>query len=88
MSTYVVPVALTLLEHGTLELECSLPGTLLLGVLILSERKLARVVVPRAEEVDGLDGGGGAESERKLSRRHVDYLLVIWIFYGFLLYSF
>jgi hypothetical protein len=42
----VVPVALTLLEHGTLELECSLPRTLLLGVLIFGERKLARVVVP------------------------------------------
>lgn len=33
--------------------------------------------------MDGLDGGGGAESERKLSRRHVDYLLVISIFMGF-----
>lgn len=45
-NTYVVPVALSLLEHGTLELKCSLPRTLLLGILILGQRKLARVVIP------------------------------------------
>lgn len=50
----VVPVSLTGLEGGAGEAEGSLPGTLG-GALVLGERKLADVVVPRAEQVDGLD---------------------------------
>lgn len=61
--TYVVPVSLTLLEHRPLELECSLPRTRLAGVLILRKRKLASVVIPGTQKVDGLDGGRGAEVE-------------------------
>lgn len=63
VQAYVVPVSLTLLEHGTLKLERSLPRATLAGVLILSKRKLASVIIPGAQKVDGLDGGGGAEVE-------------------------
>jgi hypothetical protein len=57
----VIPISLTGLECGTLESECTLPRTGLGGSLILGKRKLAGVVIPRAEEMDGLDAGGGAQ---------------------------
>jgi len=66
----VVPVALALLEEGALEAERSLEAAGLGGVL--GERELTGVVVPRAEEVDGLAVGGGAESEVQLDSRHID----------------
>jgi len=63
----VVPVALALFER-TLETEATLPAT---GLgCILRKRKLAVVVVPGAEEVDGLAVRGSAESEVKLDSGH------------------
>ncbi len=59
----VVPVSLTGLESRALESECALPGTGLRGSLILRKRELPGVVVPRAEEMDGLDAGRCAERE-------------------------
>lgn len=64
----VVPVALALLESGTLELEAADPTTSLLGVL--GKRKLTLVAVPGTEKVDGLAVGGSAESEVKLDSGH------------------
>lgn len=66
--TYVVPVSLTLLESGALEAESALPRAGLGG--ILGERELAVVAVPRAEKVDSLAVGGGAEREVELDRGH------------------
>jgi len=59
----VVPISLTGLEGGSLEFECSLPGTGLGRSLVLGKRKLAGVVVPRPEKMDGLAAGGSAESK-------------------------
>jgi len=59
----VVPVALAGLESGGLEAEGALPRAGLGGGLVLGERELAGVVVPRAEEMDGLDAGGDTEVE-------------------------
>jgi len=53
----VVPVSLTGRKSGTLELEGTLPATGLGRPLVLGERKLAGVVVPRTEKMDGLDTG-------------------------------
>jgi hypothetical protein len=64
----VVPVPLALLQGGALELEASQPAAALLGVL--GEGKLARVVVPRAEQVDRLAVAGSAESEVELDSGH------------------
>ena len=72
----VVPVALTLLEGLALEAEGTLPSTGLGGVL--GERELAAVVVPGAEEVDGLAVGGSAEGEVKLDGCH--FGSCIWLF--------
>jgi len=66
----VVPVPLALLQSGALEAESALPAARLGGVL--GERELAIVVVPRAEEMDGLDVRGGAESEVELDSGHCD----------------
>jgi hypothetical protein len=66
----VVPVALTLLEGGSLEAESSLPAAGLGGVL--GEGKLAVVVVPRTEKVDCLAVGGSAEGEVELNSGHFD----------------
>jgi hypothetical protein len=66
----VVPVALALLQGLALEAESALPATSLVG--IFGERKLAVVVVPGAEQVDGLAVGGSAESEVELDGRHYD----------------
>ena len=64
----VVPVAGAELEGvGALEAEGALPRTGLgVSVLELGERELVLVVVPGAEEVDGLDVGGGAQVEGEL----------------------
>lgn len=59
----VIPVSLSRLECSALKSECSLPRTGFRGSLVLGKRKLARVVVPRAEEVNGLDAGGSAQIE-------------------------
>lgn len=68
----VVPVSLASLEGGGLEAEGTLPGAGLGGGLVLGERELAGVVVPRAEKVDGLDTGRNAKRERELDSRHFD----------------
>ena len=68
--TYVVPVALTLLQGRRGKLEASDPSTGLLGVL--GERKLTLVAVPGTEQVHGLAVGGSAESEVKLDSGHCE----------------
>lgn len=65
----VVPVAATELQHGGLEAELADPGT---GLVLGRERQLARVVVPRADQVDGLDVGRGAQVELELNGGHYD----------------
>lgn len=59
----VVPVSLSRLESGALEFEGTFPATRLGRSLVLGEGKLPGVVVPRAEEMDGLDAGRGAQSK-------------------------
>jgi len=71
----VVPVALTLLESGSLELEGADPSTGLLGVL--GKGELTLVAVPGAEEMDGLAVGGSAEREVKLDSGHCEG----WLFF-------
>jgi hypothetical protein len=71
----VVPVSLARLEGRILEAKGTLPGTGLGGSLVLGERELTNVVVPRAEKMNGLDAGRDAERERELMRRHFDFLL-------------
>jgi hypothetical protein len=66
----VVPVALSLLERGTVELEAASPASGLLGVL--GKRELTLVAVPGAEKVDSLAVGGSAESEVKLDSGHCE----------------
>jgi hypothetical protein len=70
VTTYIVPVALTLLQSGALKPEGTFPSTRLGGVL--GERKLAGIVVPRAEKVDSLDIRGSAKGEGQLNRSHFD----------------
>jgi len=67
----VVPVPLSLSQGSALEFEASQPPTALLGVF--GERKLSRVVVPRAEKVDRLAVAGGAEREVELDSCHCGY---------------
>lgn len=67
--TYVVPVSLSQLERIPLETESSLPRARF-GGSILRERELPGVVIPRAEEMDGLDIGRGADGEAKLNGGH------------------
>lgn len=71
----VVPVAGAGLEGGRLEAEGALPGAGLGRGLVLGERELAAVVVPGAEEVDGLDARGDAEGERKLDGGHFGFVI-------------
>jgi len=66
----IVPVSLALLERGALEAERALPSAGLGWVL--GKRELAAVVVPGAEQVDGLAVGGGSEGEIKLDGCHFD----------------
>lgn len=67
----VVPVALALLQGLALEAESALPASGFGG--ILGERELTVVVVPGAEQVDGLAVGGSAESEVELDGGHYDW---------------
>ena len=69
----VVPVALALLQGGALEAESALPAASLAGVL--GKRELAVVVVPGAEQVDGLAVGGGAERKVELDGCHFEFCL-------------
>lgn len=39
----------------------------------MGEWELSRVIVPRTEEMYGLDSGGGAELEAKLDGGHFDF---------------
>jgi hypothetical protein len=64
----IVPISLPKVEGSSLEAESSLPGTRFGSVI--GERELAAVVVPRTEQVDGLDVGGSAEREVKLNCSH------------------
>lgn len=63
----VVPVSLAELQHGGLEPELAYPGP---GLVLGGERQLAGVVVPGADEVDGLDVGRGPEGELELDGGH------------------
>jgi hypothetical protein len=51
----VVPVPLSRLKCGALESECPFPSTGFGRSLVFREGKLPCIVVPRAEEMDGLD---------------------------------
>lgn len=59
----VVPVSLASLKSGVLESKGTLPGARLGRGLVLGERELANIAVPRAEKMDGLDAGRDAERE-------------------------
>ena len=74
MRTYVVPVALALLQGSALELEGTSPATGLLGVL--GKRELTLVAVPGTEQVHGLAVGGSAESEVELDSGHCDVIFL------------
>jgi hypothetical protein len=64
----IVPVPSTQLEHGRLEAELASPCSCLGRVL--GQWQLTGVIVPGAEEMDGLDVGGGAERELELNGGH------------------
>lgn len=59
----VVPIPLTGLESRVLESKGALPGAGLGRRLVLGERQLADIVVPGAEQMNGLDTGRDAERE-------------------------
>ena len=65
---YVVPVALSQLQHGGLEAELADPRARL-GV-IARQGNLARVVVPRAQQMDRLDIGRSAQRKLQLNGSH------------------
>lgn len=60
----VIPVSLTLLKCSALESESAFEATGFGRGLFLSEGELTCIVVPGAEQVNGLDGGRNAERER------------------------
>lgn len=60
----VVPVSLPRLESRALEFEGTLPATGFGRGLVLGKWKLSGVVVPRPEEMDGLDTRRCAQSKR------------------------
>lgn len=66
----VVPVSLARLQSRVLEAKSALPGARLGRRLVSGEWELAHVIVPGAEEVDGLDAGGDAEGKGKLNGGH------------------
>jgi hypothetical protein len=70
----VVPIPLTGLESRVLESKGALPGAGLGGGLVLGERELTDVTVPRAEKMDSLDARRDAERERELNSRHFDLI--------------
>jgi hypothetical protein len=63
----VVPVTVSLLQDRRLKAKLAWPCSRL-G--ILWQWELARVVVPRTHQMDGLDVGWGAEREVKLNSGH------------------
>jgi len=65
----VVPVAGTELEHGGLEAELADPGT---GLFLTGERQLTGIVVPGANQVDGLDIGRGPQGKLELNGGHYE----------------
>jgi hypothetical protein len=65
----VIPVAATQLQHGSLEAELANPGT---GLVFGRQGQLTRVVVPRADKVDGLDVGRGSQGELELNGGHFE----------------
>lgn len=70
--TYVIPVSLTLLQRVARELERAAPGAGLGRAAVFGQGQLAAVVVPVAEQMDGLTTGGGAEREGKLDCGHIE----------------
>lgn len=76
----VVPVARTRVKHGSLEAERSLPRA---GLGLGGKGKLAGIVVPGAQKMDGLHIGGGAKGEIELdgSGRHDALLIVFCVFF-------
>lgn len=66
----VVPVALALSESRALEAESAFPAAGFVGVF--GQGQLAVVVVPRADQVDGLAVGGGTEGEVELDCCHFE----------------
>jgi hypothetical protein len=80
----VVPVSLASLKSWVLESKGALPGARLGGGLVLGERELTDVTVPRAEKMDSLNARGDAERERKLNSRHFAF---IWFNYAFELFG-
>lgn len=69
-ATYVVPVPLTLPQRRTRKAKSSLPSPGLGGVL--GQGELAGIIIPRAQQMGGLDVGRRAESEGELSCSHGD----------------
>jgi hypothetical protein len=70
----VVPVSLASLKSRVLESKGALPGAGLGGGLVLGERELTDVTVPRTEKMDSLDARRDAERERELNSRHFDLI--------------
>ena len=71
--TYVVPVAASQLQHRGLEAELAHPGT---GLVFGGQGQLARVVVPGADQVDGLDVGRGPQRKLELNGGHYERRLI------------
>lgn len=64
---------MTSLESSALEAEGAFPRASLGGGLVVGKGKLSRVVVPRTEEMYGLDSGGSAELEAELNGGHFEF---------------
>lgn len=65
----VIPVTAAELQHGGLEAELAQPCTRL---VLSGQRQLTRVVVPRADQVDGPDVGRGAQGKLELNGGHYE----------------
>lgn len=72
----VVPVASALFKLRALEAKAAFPSSRFGGVF--GQRVLAFVIVPRADEVDGLAVGRGAEGEVELDRCHCGDVFVVF----------
>jgi hypothetical protein len=70
----VIPVSLTMFERRALESESAFPAATLIWILV--EGKSAIVVVPRANQVNGLAVGRGSQRKVKLNGCHVEEDLV------------
>jgi hypothetical protein len=71
----VVPVSLAGPECRALESEGPLPRTRFGRGVVLGEGELASVVVPRTEQMHGLDARGCSQRERELNGGHFIVLL-------------